>query len=516
MDRRAFLQTTSAAGLSVYAKAAASPRSAANDPPAEKGYTHRIAFNAWINDVRNESMPQATWPYSNLDDETVDSTIRALDVQSEYGYNVVDILGFWTSFAWPIDIRKVVDKDRERRINRIIEAAHERKMKVICFPSGIMNWGFDEIIKHDPAVRAGANRHNMNPLREESWQWQNKIFDFVMDNYGIDGFHLESADLGRCRTRECVEKWPNDVAYHCHMTQRMANHIQRKKPELMLMATMHSFTTYGKGFTDEEKTYLVELSRHVDGLFDQGHGGNYVSLPERPNFISRLHCAYGTSGGIWVYPPQRWDRTRWFLPYTAGTGKLMKELHDAGGRGVMYYQGPVMNPGTEVNMAFGGQFMKGVDRSVEDVLARVLESLYRPKNPEAHRKLVKIFQRAEEVYFSQWNAERILEARKRPQPGELHLIPGGGVSPGPATYLMEPFLDTDGRRAYKAGLGSLLKDTLSIEKEFNDNGRVGRIRKGIEETLVDINNIAMTKGEKNVWDDSPAEGWIHWDSVRKI
>jgi hypothetical protein len=165
-------------------------------------------------------------------------------------------------------------------------------------------------------------------------------------------------------------------------------------------------------------------------------------------------------------------------------------------------QGPVINPSTEVNVAFGGKIMRNVGKSVEDVLAEVFESLYRPKNTAAHRKLVEIFRRAENAYFEQWNAEQIQEQAKTPPPGELHLTSLFGATPGAASYLMEPYLDSEGRRAYKEGLVSILKDILGIEGDFEDNGRMERIRRGIEETLVDINNIAMAKNEKQVWDDS--------------
>jgi len=63
------------------------------------------------------------WPYGVLDDKTVDGIIRALDVQSEAGYNLIDPCGFWTTYAWPVDINKVADKDRVRRVNQVLKAA---------------------------------------------------------------------------------------------------------------------------------------------------------------------------------------------------------------------------------------------------------------------------------------------------------------------------------------------------------------------------------------------------------
>ena len=381
-----------------------------------------------------------------------------------------------------------------------MKAAHERKMKVICFPSGILNWGYDEILKHHPELQTD-NKHEMNPFREESRKWLYRVFDYAADTYDIDGFHLEAADQGRCKTPECMEKWPDNVAYYCYVTGKLADYLRRRYPEKLLITTVQGFTTWGKGFTAEQTEHIVDLSQKVDCLFDQGHRGTYVPQAEWKGFIPQLQCAYGTSGGFWVYPPQRWERSRWFLPYVQRTAKHMKELYEAGGRGVMYYQGPVMNPGTEVNIAFGGRMMRDIQKGIEDTLSETLERLYQPQSSVALLKLVEIYHRAETMYFDQWNAERIVAAQKAPEPGELHLMNLFGATPGAATYLMEPYLDTNGRLKYKLGLTEILKDLLTIESDFNDHGRIARIEHGISETLVDINNIAMCKGEKQVWDD---------------
>src|ERR1035437_5650107 len=103
MDRRKFLGVTSAAGLSLVAR---TPSAKAHAAPAAEaaGYRYRLAFDVWINDVRNEAMTLENWPYRVLDDRTVDGIVRAMDVQSAAGYTVVDLAGFWTTYAWPVDV----------------------------------------------------------------------------------------------------------------------------------------------------------------------------------------------------------------------------------------------------------------------------------------------------------------------------------------------------------------------------------------------------------------------------
>ena len=499
MDRRKFIGVTSAAGVGLWVSGASLGRPAMAEASGGK-YTHRLAFDIWMNDVRNDAPALANWPYGELDDKTVEGIVSSLDVQSESGYNLVDLAGLWTTYGWPVDLDKVVDKDRQRRINQILKAAHDRKMKVICFPSGVLNWGMDEILKAHPELGTD-NKHELNPFKDESWQWLYKIFDYAADNYDIDGYHLEAADQGRCKTAECMEKWPDNVAYYCDVTGKLADYLRKKYPQKVLITTVQGFSSWGKGFNEEQLAHVIDLSKRVDCLFDQGHRGTYVPQSDWKGFAQKLHCAFGTSGGIWVYPPQRWERTRWFLPYTGQTGKHMKELYEAGGRAVMYYQGPVANPSTEVNIDFGGRLMNNVDRSLEDTLAETLEHLYRPKNSASLHKLVEIYQQAETVYFDQWNAQKILEDQKMPRPGELHVTNLFGASPGAASYLMEPFLDTNGRMQYKQGLVSLFKAISAIENDFNDGGRIARIKHGMSEAMVDINNIAKCKNETAVWDD---------------
>jgi len=154
-----------------------------------------------------------------------------------------------------------------------------------------------------------------------------------------------------------------------------------------------------------------------------------------------------------------------------------------------------------VNIAFGGRIMTNPRADLQGVLQDVLEKLYKPRNRAALAKLTAIYRRAEDGYFESWNVERISTARKRPQPGELHLASLFGASPNAADYLFEPYLDTEGRYAYKQTVVGLLKDLAGISDQFADDGRILRIKHGLEGALVDINNIAQAKGETKVWDD---------------
>lgn len=152
--------------------------------------------------------------------------------------------------------------------------------------------------------------------------------------------------------------------------------------------------------------------------------------------------------------------------------------------------------------------MASMGSSSDAVLQDTLEHLYRPKTSASLRRLLDIFERAESAYFDQWVEGDMQELDQadgsmhtRPAPGELHLTNLFGASPGAAQYLMEPYLNATGRLRYKQGLISVYKDLLTIEDAFDDRGRIPRIKQGIAETLVDLNNIAQCKKETEVWDD---------------
>jgi hypothetical protein len=185
------------------------------------------------------------------------------------------------------------------------------------------------------------------------------------------------------------------------------------------------------------------------------------------------------------------------LPYTKKTGTHIKELYADGGRTLLYYNGPINNPGVEVNTAFGGRIMSDVDRNVEDVLAEVLEDLYKPKSPDALKKLVGIFQLAEDSYFSNLDYDtdgiHLKGLSAYPAPGELHIgFPSAKASAIPA-YLLEPFLTDSGRAGYAKGLETCLKNVCEIEDKVGESERMQRLKSSIFHAFDDVTTISYAR-----------------------
>jgi hypothetical protein len=449
--------------------------------------------------MRTTPLPLDHWPAPQFDDETVDSIIRTMDVQQAAGFNMFDVWGLFATYGWPLDIVSAIDDDRRRRVNTIINAAKARGIKPVL-GLGTYSWGYDKIIEANPELRGkdqtGApHPHAMCDANPAAFEYVKRIIDVVLGEFDFEGVHLESCDLGCCHCPECAGK-DGMVGYNARINQKTADYIKSQWPEKIVYVITISWIPPMKHFSPEELDQVVELSRHVDCIFDQGHRGFHVAPDQRREFIPRLHSAYGTSGELWLYPDAHWDRGSYFLPYISRAGEGLKRQHEDGVRGCMFYQGPVANPGAEAMIAVGGRILADTSRSVEDVLSEVLELYYKPKTTEAHKLLLSIFQRAEETYFSHWSAERFAQMWGAPVPGEFmldqHLFT---TFPGPATYLKEPSLDAEGRKAYKAGLISILGDLPKLAGQCDDGGRVERIQRGVIVTSNLVSTVQFCMGE---------------------
>jgi hypothetical protein len=503
MKRRTFLGATAlgAAGLATLGPTVtgATEEKVAPGKAAQTGYRYRVAFGAWINDMRLTPLPLENWPAPQFDEVAVESVIRAMDVQGSAGFNLLDVWGLFATYGWPADIVSAVDQERRRRIERLIQAAKARGMN-IALGLGTYSWGYDHIIAADPEVR-GRNAdgtphpHALCDAHPRAFEYVRKIIDFTLGNFDFGAVHLESCDLGCCMCPHCAGR-DGVVAYNVRINQKTADYIKQKWPDKTVYVITINWVPPGKHFNAAEKASVIELSRQVDCIFDQGHTGYHVAPAERREFIQGLQCAYGTSGGLWLYPDARWERDSYFLPYVRRSGEAIREQFKEGVRGCMFYQGPVNNPGQELMIAVGGRLLRDASRTVDEVLDEVLTKYYQPKTPGAIAGLKRLIQTAEESYFSGWSADRFQKGWGIPLPGEFKLDQRlFGTSPGPATYLKEPCLDAAGRKEYRKGLKSILTDLPQLERLCDDGGRLARIQRSAIITLNLLNTVCYCLGE---------------------
>ena len=296
------------------------------------------------------------------------------------------------------------------------------------------------------------------------------VLDFILSEFDFDGFHLESGDQGRCHCAECGRQ--GDIEYHSRLNERAARYLRQVAPSATILVNMCGQMWSGKPFSEDDVEHLRRLGRTIDCLIDPGHAGPIVPPETRRVLIRDAGCRFGTSGDLWVYPPQYWDRLRWFLPHPRRTAEHLRRLHAEGGRAAELYMGPTSNPGVELNIACGGELLNNVGHPIEDVLAEVVEVLYLPHDAHTRKALVRLILQAEEAYFGRWSAARITgetaldqqlagwawQGNHGPVPGELHLTFLEGAAPEVASYLAQPFLDADALAGYRQDLVAMLTD----------------------------------------------------------
>jgi hypothetical protein len=458
-------------------------------------FHYRIAYGAWINDMNNKAMIGKGWPCLDIDEQAEKDIIDCINLQSKAGFNIFEVWGLMVALSWPLDIISAVDHERKRIINKIIQAAHDRGMKVVT-GIGVYSWGFNEIIKNCPGVR-GTNPYAMCGSSDESWEWMKKILNFVLTEYNqFDGIHIESADLGRCNCEKCLKI--NEIEYHCNIDIRVSDYIREKCPNMMVMTTTCGFKAPE---TEQEIKHLIDLSKHIDYMVVPGWWYTWPIMngdenkKKRIDFMKSLKCDFGGSGGTWVYTPQRWDRLRWFLPYARRTGEHLRQSFEEGGRVCEYYMGPAINPGVEVNMVFGGKILSDPLRNIEDVLFDTIKELYAPEDDETCRILVRIFLHAEDAYFNNTFDPMFFNGIHKHH--QLVLTFLWGTQPGPPTYLSTydecgnhiVYMDHKNRLAYKKELLDILQEIESVEGKVSEKAKLERIKTCIHHVICDIDEL---------------------------
>lgn len=444
--------------------------------------------------MRNDSLPLQNWPAPQLDEKTFEGIVRALTVQAEAGFTFLDVWGLFATYGYPPDIKSAFqDEDRVRMVRRLIKAAENLDMRLM-FGMGLLSWGYDQILESDPSVRGvdaegKPHAHALCGTKEESWKYVQKILDCTLDNFEFGGVHLESCDLGCCMCPECAGK-DGQVGYNVRMNSRAARYIKSRWPHLVVTAIPSNWLPANAGpFTPEQEEYVVGLAADIDCFMDQGWRGTYVAPERRRAFISRLKCAYGTSGGVWLYHCARRNRLSYFMPYPKHTAAAIKEHYEDGARGSMIYQGPMINPAVEVNTAVAGRILRNPERDVQETLEEVIDLYFRPRTADVRRGIAEAFCMAEDAFFDSWSDE----VKKDPhRPGEFHLETLFADSPQRSMYL-EQCLTSKGRGLYRRGLVAVMGRLSSLDDECRDEGRLDRIKSGIISAIVDIENLGYER-----------------------
>jgi hypothetical protein len=458
-----------------------------------KNYKYRVAHAVWANDLRNEPFINQDWPCITLDQQSMEDIQENIKFQAENGFNSLAIFGLLTANTWLPDIPKTVDEERKLKVKQIMRWAEEYGVKIL-YGLGVYCWGYDALIKHDPAVR-GTNPKVMCASKEASQRWMEKVIDYLIEEYHFQGFHLEAADLGRCECAECITK--SNSQYFCEINTKTAAYIRQRQSDATLLVSMCGYLPQGEIVPQKEWIHYQTMSNQIDCLIDPGHFGTFIPHAQRAEFINSLDCAFGNGGGVWLYPPQSWNRLQYFIPYTQHAGKYLEELYHCGGRAAEFNLGPIVNPAVEVNVAFGGRKLMDVNQNNRQILLTIIEQLYKPQNQSACLSLANCFEQAEDAFFT--GMAEVYSPSGLPL-SEIHLtylfghepkipiyLTNGVVAKDHEWYLTKP-MTLKGRLTYMTKLRDILQQLEQIEPYIEEKNRLKRIKI----CLNNIMNVTIT------------------------
>jgi len=433
--------------------------------------------DGWLRDLASEPTPHDRWPCIRWDEQLLADQIRFLDVQAELGMTYNMAAGFFIDRAWPVPFENVIDDARAAMLTTFVHAAHERGLKVLTFV-GIYSWGFDEVIKKVSGVSAG-HQHAMCAFSHEAWDWQRRVLDFVMDpRWGFDGLSMQSADQGRCECPKCSELSPAE--HHAKVLVRSAEYVRANRPDWVI-----GQASWGMRVDEPaEFEHLRRVAKAVDYMVEVRERS--AASGRRAEIVRSLECAFGSVGGVFVEPPQHWDRRRWFVPCGLGSARALKKLWQDGGRACEYFYRPFANPVEEVSWRVGAKILASPLAKPESALCEALEAVYGVTRT-ARDSLAHWFTRGEEAYFGR--ADFALGN------GSLSLEPlvwkENPAAPGPAVYLRDR-MSAQVRSEYARELEQLRTDLVKME--IPNRVAADRTLAAMDGTLRDIAELSRDNG----------------------
>ena len=236
---------------------------------------------------------------------------------------------------------------------------------------------------------------------------------------------------------------------------------------------------WGLSFANpDDIPHLQRMTRAVDILIDYNNSASSY----RRQLIDNLDCAYGTLAGVSVGPPQRWERTKWFLPTTTTNVPYLRALSDDGGEAVEQFTVALSNPSGEVTLRFSGKLLSDVSRSPDAVLREAIEECFEPKDSTTTDGLMEVFQRAESGFFSN-------SGRDYGSVG-LFYIDGGlfrGEQCDRETYLLQ--MSADNLNGYEREIQVALSQLEQIKAGVRRLNKCEHVRQSLNTVLSDITKI---------------------------
>ena len=427
-NRRSFLKATAGASLLSPLLSVQERDQALGKGTEGDGFRYKVGC-FWLPHMGSRPFPNLF--SAELDQALIDDYRFYLPQVREAGFDYVSIAGLIAEGAHdqvPTDIERGFSQERDRQIRQIIDLIHGAGLKFVA-DLGVYSWGFKNIIGAHPEIRAHRyifrgitdypGRNNallldeydrlqekeieaepdlMNAAVEESWQWQERVVRFLLKNYNFDGFHLESADLGRCWCPECRKT--ETIMYHAKLNQRTTGLIKEIAPDKIV--GVHSGGLILEGLRDlpalqqmvKGADYYIDASEYYMTVDATPLNLQYIWFNDRPEVVKGV--APVAVGQFIHQRDPGLDRLSWFTPAVQTIVGTIGKAYRDGCRAQEYYSlGAFRNPSKELNNYVAGYSLNHPQEGWKEVLSAVVDRLYRPRSGNVREDLAEFFRKGE-------------------------------------------------------------------------------------------------------------------------
>jgi hypothetical protein len=361
-------------------------------PDSKEGFKHK-GYLGWMIDV-SRTAHEVPWPSIVIDQPLIDDYNETLDFLHRSGMNEITIWGLFTNSHWEPEVEKTIDAEREIKVRGIISNAHQNGIKILC-GLGVYSWGFNKIIKEHPEVKCPCNENVMDLSKPQSWEWQKKVVDYLMDKFEFDGFSMQSADLGRCTCGDYANL--SNLEYHALLNQKVVDYIRSKRKNFII-----GISGWGMNLSNPaDLKSIVKMTRNVDYLIDVEESALKGGKSYRKTLIKAIApCVYGSTGTPNIEPIQALPRNQYFVPTIKRSCQRIKELYIDGGRACETYVRTRGNIGDEVTIEVIANILNNPTKDTQTATKETLKRIFQPSDDKVLQELVSIYNTAEDAYFN--------------------------------------------------------------------------------------------------------------------
>ncbi len=451
-------------------------------------YEHRN-YLGWVRDMSTTETPYEGWPSIRIDPNLTDDYDKTLDFMAARGLNEITLWGLFTAKSWEPVIENTIDADRKALINTWVNKAHSRGIKVLS-GMGVFSWGFSKIMDANPSVRCSCNAEAMDPSNTDSWTWQNKVVDYIMNNFSFDGISMQSADLGRCNCGDYAKY--GDIEYHSIINNKVAAYIKSKNTNYIV-----GISGWGMNFSNaSDINFMKTMTTHVDYLIDVEETALRNSRTHRQNIVNAISpCKFGSIGSPNIEPIQVLERDRYFIPTYYRASSRLKDLFADGGRACETYFRERGNPGDAVTSDVLGAIESNVSADISTTAQSIL-SVFSPVDNSALTDLEKLFKDAEDAYFNNAPSNNV----------EIILLQARATTiPQLPDYLTN--MSSDGKTNYDNALRTLYSTATNLLTRINNKDKMQLVIRCIGRAINDLvairgtgSNVSLPEG---AWRETP-------------